>query len=76
VDMIVVATNLFKLKVVAESDFLCNRLDSERDVICQQRLAILDGKDDVVVGAVYIVVSMGEGHASYRIRKPRFPDFP
>jgi len=76
VDVVLIAAKLFKFNVIALGDFLRNTDNGERDVVCQQCFAVLDGKDDVVVGTVYIVVRMGEGHASHRIRKPRFPDLP
>ena len=75
-NVIEVVAKLLKLDIISFTDFLRHAVDGERDAVDQQRFAVFDGKDDVVVGTVCIVVCFDDGHASYCIRKPRFPDLP
>lgn len=64
-DVVIVATDLFKLNVITFADCLRNLDNGERDLVGQQSFAVFDRKDDVVVGVIDIVVSMDEGHASH-----------
>src|SRR3989344_775600 len=70
-DVVGVTADFFKVDVVAGSDFLSDGSDRKRDVIRKERFAVFDGKDDVVVGIVGIVVSFDDGHAPILLWKPR-----
>jgi len=61
--VIAIGTDLFKVDVVAEGNFLRNLLDCERDVVGEQRFSIFDGKDEVIVSFICIVVRFLNGHA-------------
>ena len=63
VDMVKVNPDLFKLQVVTEGDFLGDLGDGERDLVSQQRLAVLDGKNNMVMRVVNVMVCPVEGHA-------------
>ena len=63
-DMIFITADLFKVDVVALSDFPRNLFNRERDIIAKQRFAVFDGKNDVIVGIVSIVVCSDQSHAS------------
>lgn len=70
-DVVTIGTDLLELNVVPQTDFLRDCSDGERDLIGQQRFAILDGKDDMVVGIVNIVESPTKAHAPILMRKPK-----
>ena len=61
--MVLIATQFFKFDVISLANFLRYVVNGERDIVRKQSLAVFDGKDDVVVGIVYIVVGMLKGHA-------------
>ena len=61
--MVVVSANLFEVDVVAEGNFMRNAYDGERNIVVKQRFAIFDGKDEVIVGIICIVVCFNNGHA-------------
>ena len=64
-DVVLIGADLFKLNVIAESDFLRDLCNRERDLVSKQGLAVFDGKDNVVVRFIGVVVSSNEGgHAS------------
>ena len=60
--MVLVGADAFEVDVVAEGNFMRNAYDSERDVVVKQRFAVFDGKDEVVVGIIGIVVCFDNGH--------------
>ncbi len=63
VDVITIGSDLFKGNVVAERNLLRSGNNSERDVVGKQCFAVFDGKDEVVVSFICIVVSFNDGHA-------------
>ena len=62
--MVLVSANLFEVDVVAEGNFMRNAYNGERDIMVKQRFAVFDGKDEVIVGIVCIVVGFDDGHGS------------
>ena len=70
-DVILISADLFELNVIAEGDFLRDLDNREREVIGEQGFAVFDGKDNVVVSFIDIVVGMFDGHASILPWKPR-----
>ena len=62
-DVVLVATEFFKFNVISLANFLRYVVNGERDVVVEESFAVFDGKDDVIVSIVYIVVSAGKGHA-------------
>ena len=70
-DVVIIISQFFKFNVIAESDFLCDRANGERDIILQKSFSVFNGKDNVVVGLVCIVVCFLNGHASSLTWKPR-----
>lgn len=69
-DVVPVRANLFKLHVIPRTDFLRYRDYRERDLIGQQWFTVLNGKDDVVMGVVHVVVSPFQSHAPIVSWKP------
>jgi len=59
-----ISANLFKLNVISLGDFLRDCANRERDLILKQGFAVFDGKDNVVVRVIGIVMSADEGHAA------------
>lgn len=69
--MIVISADLLKFNVVAFADLPRNLGDCERDFIGEQGFAVFDGKDDVVVRFIDIVMGTDDGHAAILYWKPR-----
>ena len=61
--MVAVSAYFFKLDIVALFDSLSDFQHSLPGVVVQERLAVFDGKDDVVVRVVDTVVTSCDAHA-------------
>lgn len=70
-DMVTISAELFETDVVAFGNFLRDGCDGERNIVVEQRFAVFDGKDKVVVGIIRLVVGFLDGHARSLIWKPR-----
>lgn len=75
-DVVLVSSNLFKVDVIACSNFLRNLCNSERNVVGKKGFAVLDRKDEVIVGVVRIVVSLANDHARILVGNRGFPNLP
>ena len=70
-DVILVITNLFKFNVISIRDFPRNVTNGERYFVRKQGFTVFDGKDNVVVGFIDVVVGLDYGHSSSLVWKPR-----
>ena len=62
-DMVAIGAHLFKDDVIAFLNGMGDFLNCCGDWCGEQRLAVFDGKDDVIVGVVYAVVASDDAHA-------------
>lgn len=73
--VVAVGADLFKFDVVSLFDRFGGFQNCSAHLWCQERLAVLDRKDEVIVRIVYVVVAAGDAHA-HRIPENRaFSDF-
>ncbi len=60
--MVEIVPNLFEFYIVPLTDFLCYLGDGERDLVGQESFSILNGKNNMVVRFVDVVVCPVQGH--------------
>ena len=70
-DVVLIIAKFFKFNVIAFTNFLCEMIDGEWNILGEQRFPILNGKDQVVVSIVGVVPCFLESHASSLPWKPR-----
>src|SRR5438477_469044 len=70
-DVVFVIAEFFKFDVISFSNFLCQMVDGERNVFREESFAVLNGKGNVVVSRVCIVVCFLDGHPLSLSWKPR-----
>lgn len=70
-DVVLVIADLFEFDIIPFGNFHCDLGNCERDLVVKQSFTILDGKDEVIVSIVGIVVSSLYDHGSILIWKPR-----
>ena len=75
-DVVLITSDFLKFNVISASNFLCQFANSERNVVLQESFSVFNGKDDVIVCFIDIVVSAFEAHASSLLENRGSSNFP